>query len=444
MTNRFSIHLSSTAVTLAAVLVCVRTAAAESTYLSRPEVRSFIELMHTTHGLALEEAERILGDAKHQAAVVRLLGPQRLDRTSPVRSYPAYRSKFVTQARIAEGVRYWENHVTHLRRAEDEFGVPAEVVLGILGVETAFGQNTGSFRVLDALITIAFDGPRRQDYFRDELKEFLLLTHEIGIDALTLRGSYAGAMGLAQFMPSSYRRHAVDFDRDGITDLVGSPADAIGSIASYLKAYGWTAGEMATAPVELPSGSEADLVSGLERIHDVAELQQKGVKFAAAGPTQGMCSVVELPIPGRTPRYLAGFGNFEAITRYNRSTFYAAAVLELADAIHTARKQQSVAGSVDGSSRRPAAADGVDSPCADDVERDSPQFDIADPNFDTIGAPLPCAGVVPEEAQPIQFGSYRFLFVAKTLVPGTIPITRYDRAARRIVDSHREMNGLAA
>lgn len=316
-------------------------------YLSRPEVRSFIEAMHAEHGLELAEAERILGDAQHQPAVVRLIGPERPGQVPPVRSYAAYRAKFLTGARINAGARYWEAYDTQLRRAEADFGVPAEVILGIIGVETAFGQHTGSFRVLDALATIAFDGPRRQEYFRDELKEFLLLARETGVDPLAIKGSYAGAIGLAQFMPSSYRRYAVDFDQDGITDLVGSAPDAIGSIASYLKAYGWTAGELPTVRVQLPSGREAELVSGLERNHDVASLREQGVKFSGVELPLGACSVVELPTPGKASRYLAGFGNFEAITRYNRSTFYAAAVLELAGAIRAARHQQLMACAVE-------------------------------------------------------------------------------------------------
>ena len=211
-------------------------------YLTRPEVRSFIGFMHAEHGLELAELERILGQARHQPSIVRLMHSKRPKSVQPVRSYPAYRAKFLTDERISAGTRYWQLHDADLRRAEAAFGVPAQVILGILGVETVFGRNTGSFRVVDALTTIAFDGQRRQEYFRDELKEFLLLTREIGVDPLAIKGSYAGAMGLPQFMPSSYRRYAVDFDDDEFIDLARSPADAIGSIASYLKAYGWTAG----------------------------------------------------------------------------------------------------------------------------------------------------------------------------------------------------------
>jgi membrane-bound lytic murein transglycosylase B len=336
--------------------VWAHSATGASEYLARPEVRSFIESMQTEHGLDPAEVERVLGEARHQPTVVRLIGPERpATAAKPVRSYPRYRAKFLTNPRISAGVRYWDMHEEYLRRAEAEFGVPAEVILGILGVETAFGQNTGSFRVVDSLATIAFDGPRRQDYFRDELKELLLLARDMSIDPLEIKGSYAGAMGLPQFMPSSYRRHAVDYDHDEVVDLIGSPADAIGSVASYLKAYGWTPGEAPTVKVRLPAGTEADLVTGLERAHDVVELQQRGVKFVAAKLPEGTCSVVELPTPGKPSRYVAGFGNFEAVTRYNRSTFYATAVLDLADAIRTARTRQMTANAAAKSGDVPAS-----------------------------------------------------------------------------------------
>lgn len=314
-----------------------------SDYLARPEVQSFIESMSTEHGLEVSELERVLGDAQYQSAVVRLIGPERSTPASGPRSYPAYRAKFLTKHRVAAGVRYWDLHASDLRRAEAEFGVPAQVILGILGVETAFGKNTGSFRVLDVLATIAFDGPRRQDYFRDELKEFLLLTHESGMDPLTFKGSYAGAVGLPQFMPSSYRKLAVDFDDDGSIDLMSSPADAIGSIASYLRSYGWTPHEAARVSVRLPAAKQEELVSGLKRIYEVPELKEQGVKFSSSHVPQELCSVIELPAPGKPSKYVAGFGNFEAITRYNRSTFYATAVLDLADAIHSAHRQRMAA-----------------------------------------------------------------------------------------------------
>src|SRR5262245_16113978 len=198
--------------------------------------------MRTEYGIDPAYLERILGDVRHTPAAVRLVGPPPSSAPSPARSYSNYRAKFLTPDLITAGTQFWSQHAEALRRAEAEFGVPAEVILGILGVETAFGRNTGSFRAIDALATIAFDGTRRQDYFRDELKELLLLARETGIDPLVVKGSYAGAVGLPQFMPSSYRKYAVDYDGDGAVDLLGSPADAIGSIASYVKAFGWTPG----------------------------------------------------------------------------------------------------------------------------------------------------------------------------------------------------------
>jgi membrane-bound lytic murein transglycosylase B len=171
----------------------------------------------------------------------------------------------------------------------------------------------------------------------------LLLARDSKIDPLVLKGSYAGAVGLPQFMPSSYRKYAVDFDGDGAIDLLRSPADAIGSVAKYMQAFGWVAGEAPTAPVRLASGSEGDFVSGLERVHDVSEVQSKGVVFSGRDPPAVLCSIFELPTPGKPSKFVAGFTNFEVVTRYNRSTFYASAVLELGEAILKARSRVQVA-----------------------------------------------------------------------------------------------------
>lgn len=318
---------------LAACLLASQPVSASPKYLSRPDVRAFIDSMSDEHGIDSRELERILGDVRYTPAAVRLIGPAPSSAPSPARSYARYRAKFLTPALISAGTRFWSQHGEDLARAEAEFGVPPELILGILGVETAFGQNTGSFRAIDALATIAFDGQRRQDFFRGELKELLLLARETGIDPLVIKGSYAGAVGLPQFMPSSYRRYAVDYDGDGAVDLLGSPADAIGSVASYMKAFGWVPGETPTARVRLLPGSEPELVSGLQRVHDVADVQIKGVVFSGSEPPAGLVSIFELPTPGKPSKFVAGFTNFEVVTRYNRSTFYASAVLELAEAI---------------------------------------------------------------------------------------------------------------
>lgn len=312
-------------------------------YLERADVRAFIDDMHTEYGIEVSELERVLGAARYQPTVARLMNPEPSSAPSPARSYENYRSKFLTPDLISAGTQFWMTHAEELRRAEEEYGVPAELILGILGVETRYGRNTGSFRAVDALATIAFDGVRRRDFFRGELKELILLARDKGVDPLEFKGSYAGAVGLPQFMPSSYRKYALDFDGDGVIDLRGSAADAIGSVANYIKAYGWIPGEPPKAPVRLLPGSEPELISGLERIHDVLEVQGKGVVFANSEPPSGPCSIFELPTPGKASKFFAGFTNFEVITRYNRSTFYASAVLELAGALEKARQQVQVA-----------------------------------------------------------------------------------------------------
>lgn len=321
---------------VAACLFAVQPVLASSDFLARPDVRLFIDRMSEEHGIESADLERILGGVRYSPTVVRLIGPAPSSAPSPARSYERYRAKFLTPELISAGSRFWSLHAEDLARAEAEFGIPSSVIVGILGVETFFGRNTGSFRAIDALATIAFDGERRQDYFRGELKELLLLARDSGIDPLAVKGSYAGAMGLPQFMPSSYRRYAVDYDGDGTIDLLGSPTDAIGSIASYMKAFGWMKGETPTAPIRLLPGSEPELVSGLERIHDLGEVQVKGVVFSGRDPPAGLISIFELPTPGKPSKFFAGFNNFEVVTRYNRSTFYASAVLELGEAIQKA------------------------------------------------------------------------------------------------------------
>ena len=328
---------------VAACLLAVQPVLAGSDYLSRPDVRAFIDSMSEEHGIESADLERILCDVRYTPAAVRLIGPVPSSAPSPARSYARYRAKFLTPELISAGSRFWSLHAKDLARAKAEFGIPPEVILGILGVETAYGRNTGSFRVIDALATIAFDGERRQDYFRGELKELLLLARDSKLDPLAIKGSYAGAVGLPQFMPSSYRRYAVDYDDDGTIDLLGSATDAIGSIASYMKAFGWVPNEVPTAPVRLAPGTEADLVSGLERVHDVSEVQGKGVVFSGRDPPAGLVSIFELPTPGKPSKFVAGFTNFEVVTRYNRSTFYASAVLELGEAIQKARSRVQLA-----------------------------------------------------------------------------------------------------
>jgi membrane-bound lytic murein transglycosylase B len=328
---------------LAASLFAGQPVTAGPEYVRRLDVRSFIDAMHEKHGLETSDLERIMAAVTYQPTVVRLTTPMPSSAPSPVRSYANYRAKFLTPELISAGTQFWVDNAEYLSRAEQEYGIPPELILGILGVETRYGQNTGSFRVIDALATIAFDGMRRQDFFRGELEELLLLSREKGIDPLSVKGSYAGAVGLPQFMPSSYRRYAVDYDGDGVIDLRTSAPDAIGSVANYIREFGWIPGEPPKAPVRLLPGSEVDLVSGLDRVHDVLEVQVKGVVFSGREPPSGPISIFELPTPGMPSKFYAGFNNFEVVTRYNRSTFYASAVLELAEAIRKAHGERQLA-----------------------------------------------------------------------------------------------------
>jgi membrane-bound lytic murein transglycosylase B len=235
-------------------------------------------------------------------------------------------------------VAFWRANAATLERAAREFGVPPEIVVAIIGVETEYGRNTGTFRVIDALATLAFDYPRRAEYFRSELEQYLLYTREAGLDAAALRGSYAGAIGIPQFMPGSIRRFGVDFDGDGRRDLRASRPDAIGSVANFLAAHGWVAG----APVAIAASVQGDahraLVNGeVVPIYRPEVLRAAGVEFAAPIEPDAPCVLVELESPDSPPVHLVGLQNFYALTRYNRSSFYAAAVNDLADEIKVAR-----------------------------------------------------------------------------------------------------------
>jgi membrane-bound lytic murein transglycosylase B len=323
----------------ASLLACVALDAAGANahttgYAARPEVREFVAEMVDKHGFSREELDRIFSAARPQRTILRaMLSPAE----SPQRSWLAYRALFVTPQRIEAGVRFRESNAGALARASASYGVPEEIVVAIIGIETVYGRNLGNYRVIDALATLAFDFPERRDFFRGELEQYLLYAREEGIQALALKGSYAGAIGIPQFMPGTYRRFAVDFDGDGRRDLSHSAADAIGSVANFLKEHGWQAGQPIAVPARVSGDAYRALIEeGIKPSVPVLALGAFGVSVAESLPPGSLCTVIELQTPGHAPEYRVGLDNFYALTRYNRSSLYALSVQELAHAIEQA------------------------------------------------------------------------------------------------------------
>ncbi len=290
---------------------------------SRPEVRVFVERMVSEHGFSEEESLKILGQAEIQPRII-----EAMDRPAEkVKPWYEYRKIFITEKRIAAGVEFWGTHRELLERISEETGVPPQIIVGILGVETFYGRITGSYRVLDALATIAFEYPPRSKFFTRELEQFLLLSREQGIDPLNATGSYAGAMGGPQFISSSYRAYAADGDGDGRIDLWQSWPDVFASVANYFKAHKWqTAGRVVTrANGDVP---QTALSKGLRLDQTPSGLSAAGVEFDCDGNTGDKAMLFELE-QENGPEYWVGFQNFYVITRYNRSNMYAMAVHQL-------------------------------------------------------------------------------------------------------------------
>jgi membrane-bound lytic murein transglycosylase B len=249
--------------------------------------------------------------------------------------------------RIRAGLAFWNAHEAWLQKADERWGVPADIVVGIIGIETLYGQHMGNYRILDALATLSFDFPSgrsdRSGFFRSELESFLLLCHAQALDPTVARGSYAGAMGLGQFMPSSVSKYAVDFDEDGSIDLNGSVADAIGSVAHYLAAFGWQRGLPPRFPVAPPTQTPdraALLVPDIVPSFTAQELVGRGAVLAPEVMSfDGKLALVELHNGDAAPSYVAGTDNFYTITRYNWSSYYALAVIELGETIARERRR---------------------------------------------------------------------------------------------------------
>jgi len=297
---------------------------------SREDVRAFVDEVADRNGLEREWVAETLAEAALQPRIVELMSKP-AERTKP---WHEYRDHFLTEERIEAGVAFWTAHRERLADVQRDSGVPAHVIVGILGVETYYGRITGSFRVLDALSTLAFDYPPRSEYFRAELEQFLLLSREEDVAPRSVKGSYAGAMGYPQFMPRSYRSYAVDGDGDGRRDLWGNWDDVIASVANYLALHGWRAGEPVLAAAVLPFPDDATaLVAGSIRTDETVEsLRHKGLEFDSQLADDAPALFIEVA-GDDGPERRAGFHNFSVITRYNRSVLYALAVNDLGETV---------------------------------------------------------------------------------------------------------------
>ncbi|HOM12671.1 MAG TPA: lytic murein transglycosylase B [Rubrivivax sp.] len=311
-------------------------------YATRQDVRDFAAEVAERRQLPAEWVLAQLAQARRQPTAQRLMMPPP---AGTAKNWAAYRDRFVEAQRVMAGARFWQDNAGWLERAEQRYGVPAEIVVGIVGVETFYGRITGNFRVLDVLATLAFDFPPgrsdRSAFFRGELEEFLVMSRREGLEPAQPKGSFAGAMGLPQFMPSSFNRYAVDFDGDGRIDLTASAADVIGSVAHFLAAHGWQRGMPVTFEVAVPVDTRARatlLAPDIVPSFSAAQMAELGAELGgAARRYEGLLALVELQNGTGAPSYVAGTQNFYVLTRYNWSSYYAMAVLELGAAVRQQR-----------------------------------------------------------------------------------------------------------
>jgi membrane-bound lytic murein transglycosylase B len=310
---------------LLAVLLCAP-ALAHASYSSRPEVQAFVRDLVKRHGFVEGELKRVFNRVQRTDPVLEAIARP----AERVRSWEDYRTMLLTERRAAEGLEFWKKYRRTLERAEKKYGVPPEYVVAIIGVETFYGRNTGNWRVVEALTTLAFDYPPRAGFFRNELEQYLLFARAAGIDVFSVRGSYAGAMGLPQFMPSSARAYAVDFDGNGHIDLLKSRVDAIGSVANFLKVHGWQRDADVLLEARVAGEAWRAYADGYEPKHSMTALREAGVQFDSPQPAGAPVALIELTSAERPSDFRVGLRNFYVITRYNRSAMYATAVADLA------------------------------------------------------------------------------------------------------------------
>jgi membrane-bound lytic murein transglycosylase B len=311
-------------------VVCPAASSVHPGYSQHPSAEAFIERMVSEHQFDHEALEELFGQVEFRQPIIDLM-----DRPAEkVKPWKDYRLIFITHQRIAAGVDFWREHRSALERAQADYGVDPAVIVAIIGVETFYGRNKGSFRVIDALATLAFDYPKRSPFFTKELEQFLLLSREQKRDPLALTGSYAGAMGFGQFMPSSYRNYAVDYNGDTEVDIWNNPVDAIGSVANYFARHGWQPGQLPVVRAVAAPNYNAGLVNQLvPPTLALDELKAQGFTPVEAGlPPETKAIPIELEAESG-PEFWLGLQNFYTITRYNNSHRYAMAINELSQAI---------------------------------------------------------------------------------------------------------------
>jgi membrane-bound lytic murein transglycosylase B len=313
-----------------------------TSYGAREDAMRFAAELAEREKLDAEATRAALAQARYVPSVARLIMPVS---NGTAKNWAAYRGRFIEPVRIEAGLAFWRDNERWLQQAEARYGVPAAIVVGIVGVETIFGRQMGGFRVIDALATLSFDFPTgrsdRSPFFRAELEQFLLWCAREGLDPLSIKGSYAGAIGMPQFMPSSIARYGIDFDGDGHIDLHNNPADVIGSVAHYLAQFGWER-DLPTYYRVVPPAELRDramlLVPDIVPSFSAQEMAERGAVLEEAGLAHaGKLALVELQNGDAAPSYVAGTSNFYVITRYNWSSYYALAVIELGEALRRRR-----------------------------------------------------------------------------------------------------------
>ncbi len=301
--------------------------AAEQADFNKQELNSFINELVKEDGFSRTDLEKLFAKAEYKTRIIELISKPAERRLT----WGEYRNLFINDRRINQGVEFWKENKELLDQAAEKYGVSPAAIIGILGIETGFGRNSGGFRVVDALSTLGFGYPRRATFFKKELRSLLQLAKQQGFDPLELKGSYAGAMGIPQFMPSSYLAYAVDFDGNGQADIWNSNADAIGSIASYLSRHGWTAGEPVAARATVSGKNTDNFISKSSKpAHTLKDASKMGWKSTTYLPKSIKVRGLELDGSQGTEHWLTT-NNFYVITRYNRSDLYAMAVWQLGD-----------------------------------------------------------------------------------------------------------------